>query len=293
MANCIKIANKVVSPTEIECGGTATVTISYRVNKCIDYRENEEKDLDCFIGCPKNAKIVETISSDFEIIAIGSPNKGSIAPVSLPTNSFTWNIGNVGNPLSETEVRLSFTIKHVSNNYGSLKVNDSLVYTDSKNNTPDFGEPTIFVNECDCIPGPEDDAVTVSTTVENCVDTGVLVVNPFEMQSLGRILQLNIRVNNVCPNKRLSVAAILTETEDEDGTNPIVRGVKTFLVPAQGGDGCNDMCINCINFVAPEELVSDFDETADTTTMCRDRYFSATVIAHHADSDYEPCTEDD
>lgn len=294
MSKCIKNARKTVTPKSIECGGTATVTISYTVDKC-GFRAKDLKLCDCWGDCPKDAKIVETVSDDFEITAIGTPSHGTIAPVTLPAKSFTWNIGDVGSPHEKTNVSLSFTIKHVGTNSGSLKVNKSLVYTDNQNNHPDFGNPYINVGECEeeCVSGADDDAVTVSTTVDNCIDTGFLEVDAFRMQTLGRILQLNIRVKNVCPNKRLSVAAILTETEDKEGNNPIVRGIKTFLVPAQGGDDCQDVCINCINFVAPEELVKDFDNTLDTTTLCRKRFFSATVIAHHADSDFEPCEDED
>lgn len=37
------------------------------------------------------------------------------------------------------------------------------------------------------------------------------------LESLGRILQLDVTVKNVCPNKRVALAVILTEV-DEHGT---------------------------------------------------------------------------
>lgn len=297
MAKCLKNAKKTVADKTIEYGGTTKVTISYTVDKCLFFahgtEDTENSDSEkCKCNYPRNVKIIETISDDFEIVAIGKPSHGSVKDVNLPTQSFTWNIGSVGNPLKETNVSLSFTIKHKGTASGSLKVNKSIVYSDNQGNTLDFGDPSITVNKCDyCIDGDKDDIVTVSTSVDNCIDTGVFEVNPFEMQTLGRLLQLNVRVKNVCPNKRLAVAVILTETEDAYGNNPIVRGVKTFLVPKQYGTQCQDVCINCINFVAPEELVADFDPYADTTTLCRKRFFSATIITHHADSDYVPCPD--
>ena len=64
------------------------------------------------------------------------------------------------------------------------------------------------------------------------------------------ILQLDVTVKNVCPGKRVALAAILTEV-DENGTEH-QRGMKVMTLPAHSAPVCRDVLVKCIKFVVPE-----------------------------------------
>ena len=55
----------------------------------------------------------------------------------------------------------------------------------------------------------------------------------------GRLVQLDVTLRNVCPNKRGALAAILTEV-DNAGME-YKRGLKTMVVPAHNRDTCRDV----------------------------------------------------
>ena len=103
------------------------------------------------------------------------------------------------------------------------------------------------------------------------------------LESTGRILQLDINLKNVCPNKRVALGVILTELDAEGNEYP--RGVKTITVPAHTFPTCRDVLVRCVKFVLPEDL----DVSGGTTGMCNTRSFKARIIAHNIDSDFQCC----
>lgn len=103
------------------------------------------------------------------------------------------------------------------------------------------------------------------------------------MESLGRILQLDVTLKNVCPNRRTALAVLLFEV-DEQG-NEYKRGMKTITVPAHNHQTCHDMTIRCIRFVLPEDMNPD----GDCGCICNDRNFRARFIAHYMDHDFDCC----
>ena len=104
------------------------------------------------------------------------------------------------------------------------------------------------------------------------------------LQSLGRIIQTDVTIKNVCPGKRVALAVILTEV-DLNGTE-YQRGMKAMTIPAHNQSGCRDVLVKCVKFVVPEDLdVSGGNAQA----MCNRRYFKIRFIAHHIDTDYRCC----
>lgn len=121
-------------------------------------------------------------------------------------------------------------------------------------------------------------------TIDGCEDTVEFDAGEIGMESLGRILQLDVTVKNVCPNKRVALAVILTEV-DEHGTE-YKRGMKTMTIPAHTGSGCRDVTVRCIKFVLPEDL----DVSGRTDSMCNRRNFKARMIANYIDDGFACCT---
>lgn len=81
-------------------------------------------------------------------------------------------------------------------------------------------------------------------------------------------MQLDVKLKNICPHKRVALAAIMTEV-DEYGEEHR-RGMKTVTVPAHHYESCRDVTVKCIKFVLPEDLdVSG----SPTDCMCNNRHF--------------------
>ena len=91
-------------------------------------------------------------------------------------------------------------------------------------------------------------------------------------------------MKNVCPGKRVALAVILTEV-DENGLEH-QRGMKTMTLPAHSYPTCRDMLVKCIRFVLPDDLDVSGGEPQ---SMCGTRSLRARVIAHNIDTDYRCC----
>ena len=62
-------------------------------------------------------------------------------------------------------------------------------------------------------------------TIEGCEDEVEIDAGEVLLESLGRVLKLDVTIPNVCPGRRVVLAVILTETDDENnefrrGKNP-------------------------------------------------------------------------
>lgn len=91
----------------------------------------------------------------------------------------------------------------------------------------------------------------------------------------------------MCPGRRVALAVILNEVDDEE--NEHKRGLKTITVPAHDRDSCRDVTVRCIRFVLPEDL----DVSGDPDAICNERKFKARFIAHYIDNDFECCCDRD
>ena len=227
-----------------------------------------------------NIVIDEVVTPDFEIISITPPVKGSAAM--LNAQSLRWTIPQLGVAASESAV-LEFYIQHVAHTPGTKLVNESIAYSDAEGNVVTFPAPTVTV-ECDIVVYPEECPIPVNVVAEGCSDAIVVNAGDTYLESQGRIIQLDVTVKNVCPHRRVALAAILTEV-DGNGLE-YQRGMKTLTIPAHCYPSCRDVLVKCIKFVVPEDLdVSGGPMGA----MCSQRNFRARFIAHNIDTDYRCC----
>ena len=222
----------------------------------------------------------ETVRSDFVITSILPPAKGTA--VQQDSHSLRWTMPELGVTSSESAV-LEFYIRHVSQQPGHKKVNEAITYSDNEGNIVTFPDPEVEV-ECNIVVHPEPCPEPVELTVEGCADTILADLGDVYLSSLGRILQLDVTVRHVCPNRRVALAAILTEV-DENGME-YQRGMKTMTLPAHRYEGCRDIQVKCIQFVVPEDISENGEPEH---AMCAPRKFKVRFIAHTIDTDYRCC----
>lgn len=221
--------------------------------------------------------IDEVVNPDFVITSISSPTKGSATM--LDSHSLRWNIAQLGVTASESAT-LDFFIRHVGQQPGTKLVNESITYSDQEGNVVSFPKPTVSV-ECDIVVHPEPCPEPVDLTVEGCQDSVLVDLGDVYLGSQGRIIQMDVTIQNVCPGKRVALAAILTEV-DQDGMEH-QRGMKAFTIPAHSAPVCRDVLVKCIKFVVPEDL------NVSGTAMCSPRKFKARFLANNIDTDYRCC----
>lgn len=239
------------------------------------------EDLAANISKPGATNIVinEIVNSDFIITGTLMPTKGVASMIDATT--LKWTIDKLGTTANEGAT-LEFFVKHVSDTSGNKLVNASITYSDNENNQATFPTPSVNV-DCGVIVHPEDCPEPVDVAVCGCQDSIVFDVGDVYLESMGRILQLDINLKNVCPNKRVALGVVLNETDPNGNEYP--RGVKTITVPAHGFPSCRDVLVRCIKFVLPEDL----DVSGGSRGMCNMRNFKVRVIAHNIDSDFQCC----
>lgn len=248
-----------------------------------DDAELEEifKDLARNITNPGATNIVLTdiVEPCFQITAVSMPTKGSA--ILLDPNTVQWKIDKLGVTQSEGAV-LEFDVEHIGPCSGTMEVNKSISYDDAEGNMVTFPNPELDV-ECDVTVLPEPCPTPVELSVDGCEDTLEFDAGDLGMESLGRIVQLDVTLRNICPNRRVALATIMTEV-DEQGVE-YKRGMKTVLIPAHNRDTCRDVTVRCIKFVLPESL----DVSGAVDSICNARNFKARFIANYIDNDFECC----
>ncbi len=132
-------------------------------------------------------------------------------------------------------------------------ITSSITYSDAESNTVTVPDPVVSV-ECDVVVNPEPCPVPVDLSVSGC------------------------------PGKRVALAAILTEV-DENGME-YQRGMKAMTIPAHSHATCRDVLVKCIKFVVPDDLDASGSASGKP---CRQRNFKARFIAHNVDTDYRCC----
>lgn len=243
--------------------------------------ENIFEDLAKNISKPgaTNINLVDTIDDCFEIVNVEIPTKGNTNLIN--NNTLEWKIDELGVSASEAAT-LEFTVKHIGPCTGTINVNESITYSDDENNIVTFPDPTILV-ECDDVVITEPCPEPIELEIEGCNDSIEFDAGEIELTSLGRILQIDATIKNVCPNKRVALAIILNEVDNFD--IEYKRGLKILTIPAHTQPNCQDILIRCIKFVLPEEL----NVTNTLNQMCSPRKFKVSFIANYIDFDYDCC----
>lgn len=227
-----------------------------------------------------NIAIDEVLNAAFEIVSVSMPTKGTATI--LTSNSLRWTISSLGTTTSEGAT-LEFYIRHIGTDSGVKLVNQSITYTDDEGNSVTFPDPSVTV-DCGTVVHPEPCIDPVELAVDGCQDSLVVDLGDANLESLGRIVQLDVNIKNVCPGKRVALAVVLTEV-DENGME-YQRGMKTMTIPAHSYPTCRDVLVKCVKFVLPEDL----DVSTDNPyAMCNPRNLRARLIAHNIDTDYRCC----
>ncbi|MGN1417002.1 MAG: VWA domain-containing protein [Oscillospiraceae bacterium] len=223
--------------------------------------------------------ITDTVDPCFKITSVFVPTKGKAVITS--DTSVKWEIDKLGVHSSEG-ASLEFEVRHVGSCSGLVEVNESTEYSDKEGNEVDFPSPEIEV-DCggDVTPRSCSDPVTIE--VGGCEDTVEFDVGDLDMSSLGRIVRLDVTLKNVCPHRRVALAAILTETDIHDIDHK--RGIRIITVPAHSMSSCRDIKVRCISFVVPEDL----DTSGSDESICNKRRFKARFIVHYIDNDFDCC----
>ena len=244
--------------------------------------ENLFKDLAANISKPGATNIVidETVNPEFTILSVAPPSKGTATM--LNAISLQWKIPSLGVSGNEGAT-LEFLVRHTNSTSGNKLVNQSVSYSDDEGNVVTFPAPTVDV-ECGIVVHPEPCPVPTDLTVEGCQDSLAVDLGETNLESQGRIVQLDVTIKNVCPYRRVALGVILTEI-DPRGVE-YRRGLKTITVPAHNYPYCRDIQVKCIRFVLPEDLNVSTD---NPTGMCSPRNLRARFIAHTIDNDYNCC----
>ncbi|MGI5959692.1 MAG: vWA domain-containing protein [Massiliimalia sp.] len=224
--------------------------------------------------------IDEVVQPDFIITSVTPPTKGTA--MMLNSTSLQWKIDELGVSSNEGAT-LEFWIKHVASTSGKKLVNESITYSDNEGNVVVFPAPTVTV-DCGIIVRPQPCPIPVEFTMEGCQDSAIIDLGDTVLESLGRIVQLDVTIKHVCPGRRVALGVILTEL-DSKGME-YSRGMKTFTIPAHTAPACRDIVVKCISFVLPEDL--DVSGGSDDA-ICNPRNFQARIIAHYIDTDYVCC----
>lgn len=213
-------------------------------------------------------------------MSVNQPDKGTA--VQSDDTTLQWSIPQLGVSGNEG-ASLECFIRHVGQDGGTKAVNASITYSDTEGNMVSFPSPEVEV-DCGISVLPEKCPVPVEVDAEGCRDSLEVDAGDAYLESLGRILQLNVTVRHVCPEKRVALAVILTELDPEG--NEYQRGMKAVALPAHHYAGCRDIVVRCIKFVLPETLnVSG----SDPNSMCGQRKFKVRLIAHNIDTDFRCC----
>lgn len=226
-------------------------------------------------------EIKDIVDDCFKITSLSPPSKGTAAL--LTPTTLQWKIEELGVRGSEGAF-LEFTVQHVGACSGEIDVNKEITYHDHEGNSVVFPMPPIDI-DCSLSFCSEFCPEQINIQFEGCQDTLDFDAGTINLDSLGRILELTVTIRNVCPNKRVALAVILTEIDIHGIEHR--RGIKFVTVPEHFQPGCRDVTVRCIRFVLPE----DIDETGQPTSLCNPRRFKVRFLANYIDSGFDCSNE--
>ena len=224
----------------------------------------------------EDIRVEERLRPGFVITKIKEPSRGKVCRKDERT--LIWNIKELGREHREG-AKLNFTVRYTGCQKGKLNINESITYKDRAGSKVTFPDPSVFVcDEAETCTEPCGEPLEVSA--DPCAEIICVDGKNEVMQSLGRIVNVNVVLKDICPDKRVALGVILTEMicgKEE------TRGMKTLLIPAHHGEECRDIEVKCIKFAVPEEL------SPDGRGLCGKRDFKVRTVINYVDAEFTCC----
>ena len=215
----------------------------------------------------------EVVHSDFQITSILTPQMGP--------NTIRWTIEELGATDVETAT-LEFYVRHIGETGGTKPVNQSITYTDREKQDVSFPDPKVLV-DCGVVTTPEGCPEPVEVTMDGCQDFVSVDLGDTYLQSQGRILEVRATLHNVCPEKRVALAVLLSEVDEKGKEHP--RGMKTVTVPVHHCPACRNVLVRGIRFILPEDL----NVSGTPGKLCTPRNLRVRLFSHYVDYDFQCC----
>ena len=221
----------------------------------------------------------EVVHSDFQITSILTPQKGDATL--MGPNTIRWTIEELGATDVETAT-LEFYVRHIGETGGTKPVNQSITYTDREKQDVSFPDPKVLV-DCGVVTTPEGCPEPVEVTMDGCQDFVSVDLGDTYLQSQGRILEVRATLHNVCPDKRVALAVLLSEVDEKGKEHP--RGMKTVTVPVHHCPACRNVLVRGIRFILPEDL----NVSGTPGKLCTPRNLRVRIFSHYVDYDFQCC----
>lgn len=221
----------------------------------------------------------EVVHSDFQITSILTPQKGDATL--MGPNTIRWTIEELGATDVETAT-LEFYVRHIGETGGTKPVNQSITYTDREKQDVSFPDPKVLV-DCGVVTTPEGCPEPVEVTMDGCQDFVSVDLGDTYLQSQGRILEVRATLHNVCPEKRVALAVLLSEVDEKGKEHP--RGMKTVTVPVHHCPACRNVLVRGIRFILPEDL----NVSGTPGKLCTPRNLRVRLFSHYVDYDFQCC----
>ena len=221
----------------------------------------------------------EVVHSDFQITSILTPQKGDATL--MGPNTIRWTIEELGATDVETAT-LEFYVRHIGETGGTKPVNQSITYTDREKQDVSFPDPKVLVH-CGVVTTPEGCPEPVEVTMDGCQDFVSVDLGDTYLQSQGRILEVRATLHNVCPEKRVALAVLLSEVDEKGKEHP--RGMKTVTVPVHHCPACRNVLVRGIRFILPEDL----NVSGTPGKLCTPRNLRVRLFSHYVDYDFQCC----
>ena len=221
----------------------------------------------------------EVIHSDFQITSILTPQKGDATL--MGPNTIRWTIEELGATDVETAT-LEFYVRHIGETGGTKPVYQSITYTDREKQDVSFPDPKVLV-DCGVVTTPEGCPEPVEVTMDGCQDFVSVDLGDTYLQSQGRILEVRATLHNVCPDKRVALAVLLSEVDEKGKEHP--RGMKTVTVPVHHCPACRNVLVRGIRFILPEDL----NVSGTPGKLCTPRNLRVRLFSHYVDYDFQCC----
>lgn len=90
-------------------------------------------------------------------------------------------------------------------------------------------------------------------------------------------------LHNVCPEKRVALAVLLSEVDEKGKEHP--RGMKTVTVPVHHCPACRNVLVRGIRFILPEDL----NVSGTPGKLCTPRNLRVRLFSHYVDYDFQCC----